>query len=133
MPTEQSLTPKEGRRTTSIGDSERTMVRDQYQHHRTLTKIEWNGCNSGHCGQIHKDNQTKGNNNKYIIRRNYKDLQRRNMEAVWSTQEDSQQQRTTICIKIHGRIYQSTRNQETIINGILSSNRWSNKENKSRN
>jgi len=40
MPTEQSTTLKEDRRIISIGDSERTMVRDQHQHHRTLTKIE---------------------------------------------------------------------------------------------
>ena len=109
------------------------MVRNQYRHHRTFTKIEWNGCNHGHCGLIHKDDQTKGNDNKHIIRRNCKDLQRQNMEAIWSTQEDSQRQRTTICIKVHERIYQSARNQETIINSIPSSNRWSNGENKSRN
>jgi len=30
MPTEQSLIPKEDKRTISIGDSERTMARDQY-------------------------------------------------------------------------------------------------------
>ena len=30
MPTEQSSIPKKGRRTTSIGDSEETMARDQY-------------------------------------------------------------------------------------------------------
>ena len=109
------------------------MARDQYQHHRTLTKIKWNGCNSDHCGQIHKDDQTKDNNNKHIIRRNCKDLQRQNIEAAWSTQEDSQQQKTAISIKIYGRIYQSARNQETIINGIPFSNKWSNRENKSRN
>jgi len=40
MPIEQSLTPKEGRRIISIGNSERTMARNQHQHHRTLTKIE---------------------------------------------------------------------------------------------
>ena len=90
MPTEQSPTPKEGRRITSIRDSERTIARDQYRHHRTLTKIEWNGRNSGHCGPIHEDDQTKGNNNKHIIGRNCKNLQRQNMETVWSIQEDSQ-------------------------------------------
>ena len=76
MPTEQSSIPKKDRKTTSIGDSKKTMARDQYQHHRTLTKIEWNEHNSGHCGPIHKDDQTKGNNNKHIIGRNCKDLQR---------------------------------------------------------
>jgi len=30
MPTKQSSTPKEGRRTTFIGDSEGTMARNQY-------------------------------------------------------------------------------------------------------
>ena len=82
MPTEQSSTPKEGRRTTSIGDSERTMARDQYQHHRTLTKIKWNGRNCDHCGLIHEDDQTEGNNNEHIIGRNCKDLQRQNMEVA---------------------------------------------------
>ena len=130
MPTEQSSIPKEGRRITSIWDSERTMARDQYWHHRTLIKIEWNGRNSGHCGLIHEDDQTKGNNNEHIIGRNCKDLQKQNMKAAWSTQEDSQRQRTAIHIKIHRRIYQSTRNQETIINGIPSSNRWSNRKDK---
>ena len=133
MPIEQSSTPKEDRRTTSIRDSERTMARNQYQHYRTFTKIEWNECNSGHCRLVYEDDQTKGNNNEYIIRRNCKDLQRQNIEVTWNTQKDSQWQRTAIHIKIHGRIYQSARNQETIINSILSSNRWSNGENKLRN
>ena len=74
MPTEQSLTPKEGRRITSTRDSKRIMARDQHRHHRIFTKIEWNGHNSGHCRLIHKDDQTKDNNNKHIIRRNCKNL-----------------------------------------------------------
>ena len=90
MPTEQSSTPKEGKRTISIRDSKRTMARNQHQHHRTFTKIKWNGCNSGHCGPIHKDNQIEDNNNKHIIRRDCKNLQRQHMEVIWSTQEDSQ-------------------------------------------
>ena len=43
------------------------MAGNQYQHHRTFTEIEWDRRNSGYCGPIHKDDQTKGNNNKYII------------------------------------------------------------------
>ena len=74
MPTEQSSTPKEGRRTTPIGDSERIMARNQYQYHQTVTKVKWNGYYSGHCQPIHKDDQTKSNNNEHIIGRNCKDL-----------------------------------------------------------
>ena len=66
------------------------MAGNQYQHHRTFTKIEWDGHNSGHCRLIHEDDQTKGNNNKYIIGRNCKDLQGQNMETTWYIQEDSQ-------------------------------------------
>ena len=36
--------------------------------------------------------------------------------------------KTTICIKVYGKNYESTRNYETTINSISSSNRWSNKE-----
>ena len=76
MPIEQSSTPKEGRRTTSIGDSKKTMARDQHRYYRTSTKIKWDGYNSGYCRLIYKDNQIEGNNDKHIIRRNCKDLQR---------------------------------------------------------
>ena len=74
MLTEQSPTPKEGRRTTSIENSRRTMAKDQHRHHKTLTKIKWNGHNSSHCRPIYKDDQTKGNNNECIIGRDRQDL-----------------------------------------------------------
>ena len=45
------------------------------------------------------------------------------MENIWSTEEDSEQQRTTIYIKIHGRIYKSIGNYKTAINSILSLDR----------
>ena len=129
MPTEQSPTPKEGRRITSIRNSERTIARDQHQHHRTLTKIEWNRCNSGHCRPIYKDNQTKNNNNEHIIGRNCKNLQGRNLKTTWNTQKNPKRQRTAICIKIHGGTHKGTRNEETTINSIPSPNRWSNRKN----
>ena len=74
MLTEQSSTPKEGRRTTPIGDSKRTMARNQYRHHRTITKVKWNGHYSGHCQLIYKDNSAKSNNDKYLTGRNSKNL-----------------------------------------------------------
>ena len=74
MPTEQSSTPKEGRRTTPIGDSKRTMARNQYRYHRTVTKVKRNGHYSGHCQLIYKDDSAKSNNNKYLIRRNSENL-----------------------------------------------------------
>ena len=40
------------------------------------------------------------------------------MKNTWSTEEDPKQQRTTICIKIHGRIYKSIGNYKIIINGV---------------
>ena len=108
------------------------MARDQHRHHRTLTKIEWNGCNSGHCKPIYKDNQTKDNNNEHIIRRNRKNLQRQNLETTWNTQENPKQQRTTIYIEIHGGTHKGIRNKEITINGISFPNRWSNRKNQSR-
>ena len=66
------------------------MAGDQHRHHRALTKIKWNGCYSGHHRLIHKDDLTKDNNNKYIIGRNYKNLQGRYIETTWSTKKDSQ-------------------------------------------
>jgi len=40
MPTEQGTTPKEGRRTTSIGDTPRAMAGNQHRHHWTVTKVK---------------------------------------------------------------------------------------------
>ena len=54
------------------------------------------------------------------------------METTWNIQKDSQQQRTTIHIQVHRRVYQSTRNQVTIIDSVSFSNRWSNKKDKPR-
>ena len=88
MSTEQSSTPKEGKRTTSIGNSRRTMAGDQHRYHRTPTKIKWNGRNSGHCRPIYKDDQTKGNSNECIIGRDHQNLHRRNLETTWNTQEN---------------------------------------------
>ena len=51
------------------------MARDQYRYCGTTTKIEWKGRYHGNYEQVHKDNLTKDNNNKYIFRRNRKDLQ----------------------------------------------------------
>ena len=50
------------------------------------------------------------------------------MKNIWNTKEDSKQQRTTICIKIHREIYKSTGNYKTIINNILSSDKWTNRK-----
>ena len=74
MPTKQNSTLKKGKRTTSTRDFKRTMARDQHKHHWTITKIKWNGYYSSHCGPIHKDDLTKGSNDKYIIGRNHKNL-----------------------------------------------------------
>ena len=133
MPTEQSPTPKEDRRITSIRDSERTMARNQYRYHRILTKIEWNRHNSGYCRPIYKDNQTKSNNNEHIIGRNRKNLQGQNLETIWNTQKNPKQQRTTICIEIHGGTHKGIGNEEITIDGIPSPNKWSNRKNQSRN
>jgi len=38
-----------------------------------------------------------------------------------------------IHIKVHGEIHKSARDKETTIDGISSSNRWSNRKNKPRN
>ena len=49
VPTEQGATLKEGRRTPSIGNTLRTIARNQHRHYWTITKVKWDGCNSGHC------------------------------------------------------------------------------------
>ena len=74
MPTEQSTTQKEGRRTTSIGDTPRAMAGNQHRHHRIITKVKRNGHNSHHCQPIHKNDLFESNNNEYLIGRNSKDL-----------------------------------------------------------
>ena len=43
----------------------------------------------------------------------------------------SDREGTTIRIKFHGRIHKSTRDEETTIDGIPSTNRWSNGKNQS--
>ena len=50
------------------------------------------------------------------------------MEMTWNTKEDSKQQRTAICVKIHGGIYKSIGDYKTTINSILSSDRQINRE-----
>ena len=70
MPTEQSVTYEESRKILSIENISGTMARNQYQHCWTITKIKWQECNSGHSRLIYKDNQTQGNNNSSIIKRN---------------------------------------------------------------
>ena len=54
----------------------RTMAGNQYQHYRTITKIKWQEYNSSYSRLIYKDDQTQGNNNSDIIRKNSQDLQR---------------------------------------------------------
>ena len=90
MPTEQGLTSMKGRRIISTGDFKWIIARNQYQYHRTFTKIEWNRCYSGHCESIYKDDQIKGNDNKHIIQRNCEDLSKQHVEVTWNTQENSQ-------------------------------------------
>ena len=56
MSIEQGATHKESRRITSIGNSRRTMARDQYQYNQTTPKIKRQGHNCGHSGLIHQNN-----------------------------------------------------------------------------
>jgi len=37
------------------------MARDQYQHNRTPTQIQWNGYHCGYSGQVYKDDLVKDN------------------------------------------------------------------------
>ena len=74
MPTEHSLTPKKGRRTTSIGNTPRTMAGNQHRHHQTFTKVKWNGCYSRHCQLIYENDVLESNTDEYFIGRNSKDL-----------------------------------------------------------
>ena len=66
------------------------MKENQYRRYQTITKVKWTRYNSGHCGLIYKDDLTQDNNNKYIIRRDYKDLLRQNMEITWNSKSYSQ-------------------------------------------
>ena len=74
--TEQGATSEKSRQTPPIGDSRRTMARHQYRHDRSIAKIERNGCHTSNCGSFHKNDQIKGDNDKFIIRRSCQDLQR---------------------------------------------------------
>ena len=85
MPTKQSSTPKEGRRTTSIGNTSRTVARNQHRHYWAITKVKQDGRNSRHCRLIHKNDSFKSNDDECFIRRNSKDLQGRHLETTWNT------------------------------------------------
>ena len=74
MPTEQSSSSKKSRRTTFIGYISRAMARNQHRYHRISTKVKWDRCYSSNYQPIYKDNLTKGNNDKYLIRKNSKNL-----------------------------------------------------------
>jgi len=74
MPTEQGATPKEGRRTTSIGDTPRAVAGNQHRHHWAITKVKWDGRDSRHCRPIHENDSSESNNNEHLIRRNSEDL-----------------------------------------------------------
>ena len=58
------------RGTTFIGNTSRTIVRNQYQHYWTTIKIKRQGYYSGNCRSIYKYDSTQGNNNGGIIGRN---------------------------------------------------------------
>ena len=76
MVTEQSITHKEGRKTTSFKNTRKSMEGNQYRHYWTITKVKWTRCNSSYCRPIYKDDLTQDNNDKCIIRRDCKDLLR---------------------------------------------------------
>ena len=86
---EQGIILEESRRVTFTGNTTRTMAGNQHQHNWTTTKIKWKGCYCGYCGQIHQNNLIEGDNNKYILGRNCKNISGQNMEITWSTEEDS--------------------------------------------
>ena len=75
MSAEQSSTPEKGRRTSSIGNTSRTMARNQYRYYRTITKVKRDGCDSRHCRLIHENDSFEDNNNKCFIGGSSKDLQ----------------------------------------------------------
>ena len=58
MPAEQDTTYKEGRRITSLKNTRKTLVRDQYQYYWTITKIGWKRCHCGHSVLIYKNDLT---------------------------------------------------------------------------
>ena len=49
-------------------------------------------------------------------------------QGISSIKKNLKQQRTVICIKIYGEIYEGIRNYKTTINIILSSNKQTNRE-----
>ena len=53
MLTEQGVTHEKGKGTTSIGNSRRTMTRDQYWYNWTTPKIKRQECNYSHNELIH--------------------------------------------------------------------------------
>ena len=79
---EQSSTPKEGRRTLSIGNISRTVARNQHRYYWTITKVKQDGRDSCHYRPIHKNDSFKSNNNEYFIGRNSEDLQERHLETT---------------------------------------------------
>ena len=82
MLAEQSIIHEEGRRITSFNHTRRPIERNQYQHHWSITKIQWKEYNYSNCEQVYKDDSTQGNNNKHIIGGDCKDLLGWNMEII---------------------------------------------------
>ena len=74
MPTKQSIAYEESRRTSPIKNTRRTLARNQYWYHKTITKIKWTKCYSGYSRLIYKDSSTQSNNNYDIIRRDCQNL-----------------------------------------------------------
>ena len=118
-------------RTSPTQNTIGTMARDQYWHYWTTAQIKWDGYYYDYSRSIYKDDSIKGDNNKYLFRRNSQDLQWQNLENTWDFKENSQWQRTTICIKIYGEINKGIRNQKDAFNSILSTIRWTNRKDQS--
>ena len=47
---------------------------NQYQCYWTTAQVKQNGCYYGNSRQIYEDDQAKGNNDQYILRRHSEDL-----------------------------------------------------------
>ena len=133
MLTKQDATYEKDWRITFFKDTRRTMARNQYQHYWSITEIQWKRHYYSHSGSIYKNGSTQGNNDKYIIERDCKDLSWWNMETTWGSKNNSQWQRTSIYIKIYERSHKSIGNKMNAINSILPLNRWTNRENQPRN
>ena len=97
-----------------------------HQHHRRITGIQQLQCYLGDCWQILKNDHCHPNKHGTHSSRNGTHLSRSYMEQAWTSLQGYQWLRSPICCAICERPSQTHRGCWKSINGLSSSDRWTN-------